>query len=111
VLHELATNAAKYGALSHEAGVLRVDWAVGADDWLHLRWSERGGPSLDGAPARRGFGSKLVERVTRAQLHGTVAFDWGVEGLEVLLAVPLRGARRPALAPVRTQSTALAGEA
>ena len=99
VLHELATNAAKYGALSREAGLLRVDWVLGADDLLHLRWSERGGPSLDGPPARRGFGSKLVERVTRAQLHGTVTFDWGVEGLEVLLAVPLGGARTPARTP------------
>ena len=93
VLHELDDECREYGALSREAGQLRVDWEFGADGWLHLRWSERGGPPLDGAPARRGFGSKLVERVTRAQLHGTVAFDWGVEGLEVLLAVPLPGLR------------------
>jgi two-component sensor histidine kinase len=95
----LTTNAAKYGALSREAGQLWVDWEFGADGWLHLRWSERGGPPLGGAPARRGFGSKLVERVTRAQLHGTVAFDWGVAGLEVLLAVPLPGLRNAARAP------------
>ncbi|WP_431269616.1 HWE histidine kinase domain-containing protein [Dankookia sp. P2] len=99
VLHELATNAAKYGALSREAGWLRVDWAFRGNGGLQLRWSERGGPALEGAPPRRGFGSKLVERVTRAQLHGTVAFDWGVDGLEVLLDIPLNAPRGTARMP------------
>lgn len=105
VLHELATNAAKYGALSCTTGRLWVEWTFGADGWLHLRWTERGGPLLDGAPARRGFGSKLVERVVRAQLHGTCSFDWNAEGLEVLLDIPLR----MPLAPAPVAANAMAG--
>lgn len=104
VLHELATNAAKYGALSHTAGRLWVDWEFGTDGWLHLRWSERGGPPLDGAPVRRGFGSKLVERVTRAQLHGTVVFDWGAEGLDIALDLPLSAPRAPARAAAKVMA-------
>lgn len=64
VLHELATNAAKYGALSSESGIVRVSWTVEVDratPRLFLEWRERGGPKVE-PPTRRGFGSRLIER-------------------------------------------------
>jgi two-component sensor histidine kinase len=63
VLHELATNAVKYGALSNDSGQVRIDWTVGEDhDAAHLKvcWEERDGPLVQ-APARKGFGSRLIE--------------------------------------------------
>jgi PAS domain S-box-containing protein len=79
VLHELATNASKYGALSDMKGQIRLTWSHAADGQLALRWSEFGGPSVT-APERRGFGSRLIEG-TIGQLGGQACFDWRSEGL------------------------------
>ncbi len=82
--HELATNAAKYGALSVPAGRVAVDWAVAAEDgvpWLHLRWSETGGPETSGTPPHRGFGSTLIDATVTRQLGGRLALEWRAEGL------------------------------
>ncbi|GAA0605971.1 hypothetical protein GCM10009416_49180 [Craurococcus roseus] len=90
VLHELATNAAKYGALSRPEGRVRLSWRVDEDaGLLVLRWAESGGPAISGPPARRGFGSKVIDATARGQLGGTVAFGWGVEGLRADIAFPL----------------------
>ncbi|TCZ66830.1 HWE histidine kinase domain-containing protein [Roseicella aquatilis] len=90
VLHELATNAAKHGALSCEAGTLRLDWRLDGEGCLCLGWTECGGPPVAGPPERQGFGSRLVERVTRAQLRGEVRFTWAPEGLALSLVLPLK---------------------
>jgi PAS domain S-box-containing protein len=79
VLHELATNASKYGALSDPNGQIRLTWSRAADGQLALRWTELGGPKVR-APERRGFGSRLIEG-TISQLGGKARFDWQPQGL------------------------------
>jgi two-component sensor histidine kinase len=86
VIHELVTNACKYGALSQEGGTLRVKWSK-AGECLNLTWTEAGGPPV-APPAREGFGSRLVRQLAR-QLRGEVRFDWRPEGLCVTVKVPL----------------------
>ncbi|WOH83280.1 PAS domain S-box protein [Bradyrhizobium sp. BEA-2-5] len=85
VLHELATNAAKYGALSNAKGRIRLAWSRTEDGQLMLRWTELGGPRVT-APERKGFGSRLIEG-TIAPLGGKVLFDWRAEGLVCEIAV------------------------
>jgi PAS domain S-box-containing protein len=79
VLHELATNASKYGALSNSNGQIRLTWSHAADGHLSLRWTELGGPRVK-APERQGFGSRLIEG-TISQLGGKASFEWPSEGL------------------------------
>jgi two-component sensor histidine kinase len=84
VIHELATNSAKYGALSLASGTLDVSCNANDDDVV-IMWTERGGPPI-AAPARlEGFGSKLVHRSMSTQLGGAIAFDWSEEGVVVTL--------------------------
>lgn len=87
ILHELATNAAKYGSLSHAKGHIELKWQHGADGQLMLRWMETGGPVVQ-KPARQGFGSRVIERMI-GQLKGKTQFDWRPEGLvcEITLRV------------------------
>ncbi len=87
LLHELATNATKYGALSSPDGVLRVTWSVEGDT-MHLRWEETGCSAPGATPARKGFGSRLVDATVRGQLGGTVAWQWLTTGLLVELTLP-----------------------
>ncbi len=88
VLHELATNAAKYGALSTASGSVGVAWTIDGAD-LHLTWRESGGPPLTGPPQREGFGSLLARRSVTGQLKGKLSFDWDPAGLIVRVAVPV----------------------
>ncbi len=91
VLHELATNAAKHGALSTDAGRVTLAWSEedrAGTPRLILRWTESGGPKPDAAPARQGFGSELIERTVRHDLGGTVEVTWGEAGLAALLSLP-----------------------
>ncbi|HZK98533.1 MAG TPA: PAS domain S-box protein [Caulobacteraceae bacterium] len=88
VLHELATNAVKYGALSKRSGTVTVAWSITADD-LELCWKETGGPILAGSPPAEGFGSLLVRRSVAGHLGGRLARDWAPEGLIVNIVVPL----------------------
>jgi two-component sensor histidine kinase len=85
VLHELATNASKYGALSDAKGQIRLTWSRSEDGQLVLRWTELGGPRVN-APERKGFGSRLIEG-TISQLGGKARFDWRSEGLVCDIAV------------------------
>ena len=87
VFHELATNAAKYGALS-DGGRLVVSWSVDADDDLSLDWRESGGPPAT-PPARRGFGSRLIERSITGELQGRIEMDYAATGLTCRFTVPL----------------------
>lgn len=79
-LHELATNAVKYGALSVETGRIEVTWALTPDGGFVLDWAESGGPRVS-TPEHRGFGSTLLEQVTGRELGGTVSIDYRADGL------------------------------
>ena len=80
-LHELATNAAKYGALSAAKGQIDLKWLHEADGRLILCWTEMGGPAVPvQTPTRQGFGSRVIERMI-GQLKGKTRFDWRAEGL------------------------------
>jgi len=90
IFHELATNAAKYGALSGPGGRVLVDWAV-ADHTrpvLTLTWRETDGPPVT-APSRKGFGSRLIERNVRHDLAGEVKLDYADDGFIAEFSVPL----------------------
>jgi two-component sensor histidine kinase len=88
-LHEMATNAVKYGALSCPTGRLRISWQVGEDSVLRLRWVETSGPPLEGPPDKRGFGSRVLTNTLRMQLGGTIFMAWEPTGLVCDLAMPL----------------------
>jgi two-component sensor histidine kinase len=87
VLHELTTNAVKYGALSIPAGCVRVDWAYQDDGWLVLRWTEKGGPCIE-PPRRVGFGTRVITQLVSQQLKGEARFDWRAEGLACEITLP-----------------------
>lgn len=93
VFHELATNAAKYGALSREGGVVEVDWRVGEDRRAQLLWRETGGPPVTAPPSRRGFGSVLIERSLRYELDGRAQIAYPPGGLEVRMDFPAEWTR------------------
>ncbi|KQS54295.1 histidine kinase [Brevundimonas sp. Leaf363] len=91
IFHELATNAAKYGALSSGDGRVFVDWSVSdqRDRKLHISWRETGGPPIETPPSRRGFGSRLIERNVRHDLAGTITLDYERDGLTAEIIVSL----------------------
>ena len=98
-VHELATNAAKHGALSVPRGRVSVSWRVEGGTpgrVLRLRWSEAGGPPVAGRPARRGFGSRVLDGTVRVQLGGAVSLAWAGTGLVCEIEAPLR--RDPSVA-------------
>jgi len=86
MLHELATNAAKYGALSAPDGRIQMTWSQSSHDILTIRWTERGGPVVR-RPTRQGFGSRVMDTLIQ-QLGGTVVFDWRNDGLCCEITVP-----------------------
>jgi PAS domain S-box-containing protein len=88
VLHELAANAARHGALSTPTGRVRVAWRWAEDGRLALEWNETGGPPVPGPPAQRGFGIGLVEATATGQLDARVHLDWRREGLFCRLSIP-----------------------
>ena len=87
LFHELATNAAKYGALSAEDGEVTLDTRLEGDRFM-LIWQERGGPKLDGEPARSGFGSALATLSVEGQLGGELERIWARDGLTVVVDLP-----------------------
>jgi two-component sensor histidine kinase len=91
ILHEIATNAAKYGALSNDSGSVALDWEVTGETGkpkLRLIWTEAGGPPVV-APVRRGFGSRLIERSARDQLGGEATVDFLPRGVVYTLICSL----------------------
>ena len=93
VFHELATNAAKYGAWSVAHGEVRV--AITTDEkMLSVEWRERGGPSVDKVPAAAGFGTTLAQISVESQLHGRIENHWEADGLTVRLVIPLAALNR-----------------
>lgn len=86
-IHELATNAIKYGALSNAAGHIHIDWQV-KDQCIYLQWSESGGPPVT-EPTHRGFGTRLIEKGITYQFGGEAKLDFAPGGLQYALAIPL----------------------
>ena len=93
LLHETATNAAKYGALSSQHGHVDVSWLVWNEQLL-LAWREHGGPTLEGQSDHEGFGSLLTRLTVTGQLGGKISRDWNQEGLTVNLTVRLESLMR-----------------
>ncbi len=90
-LHELGSNALKYGALSNDAGRVAVAWdcaPVDGRDMVRFFWRETGGPAVV-PPTRRGFGARLLERGLRADLGGEVALEYAPTGVSFFAAAPL----------------------
>jgi two-component sensor histidine kinase len=95
IVHEIATNAAKYGALSNDSGTVTVDWEViteNATKKLRLIWTEAGGPHVT-APVQRGFGSRLIERSARDQLGGDATVDFLPRGVVYTVTCTLEDGR------------------
>jgi len=86
LVHEFATNAAKYGALSRPEGRVRVSVMVGDTD-VTLTWGERGGPPVK-RRHKEGFGSLLVRTTVSGQLGGRASYDWKSEGVSIVLSIP-----------------------
>jgi PAS domain S-box-containing protein len=90
-LHELATNAAKYGALSAPDGRVSLTWALageGQDRRLHMSWRESGGPPVR-PPEKTGFGTRLIEKGLKAELQANVRLDYAPDGLTMTLDAPM----------------------
>jgi PAS domain S-box-containing protein len=89
-VHELATNAAKYGALSNGSGRISVHWTIAELDEPHLQiiWTEAGGPKV-AAPSSKGFGSRLIERGLAGQLGGEAVIDYRETGVVCRIMAPL----------------------
>lgn len=94
VFHELATNAAKYGALLAEDGRLSIHWHIEGDS-LHLSWRERGGPQV-GPPSHRGFGCTVIEQSLAFELDGEVSLRFEPKGVECDIVVPMSLVHRSA---------------
>lgn len=93
-LHELATNATKYGALSNETGTVMIQWQVRDEEGgphFSFLWQEQGGPPVS-APTRRGFGSRMIERSLRGYFRGDTTLSYPVSSAEFRIEAPLAGA-------------------
>jgi two-component sensor histidine kinase len=101
-VHELATNAAKYGALSQPGGNVSVQWEKVADELVRVTWQERGGPPV-AAKRGRGFGTDLIERVVASELRQPVQLDFAEEGVRCELLIPVRRPSEFAIRAKRSQ--------
>ena len=99
LLHELATNATKYGALSASAGVVQIDCSS-REDWLAINWEERGGPAVGGPPDREGFGGNLARKIVENQVRGRYFNEWKPSGLSIRIEIP-----RENIAPPKAESS------
>ncbi|MXO59827.1 histidine kinase [Altererythrobacter salegens] len=88
-IHELATNAAKYGALGSSGGSVRVSWHKSSHDRVRLEWTECGGPPVQGEPAR-GFGTDLIEKIVAHELGNPVELTFRPEGVHCVMTIPVR---------------------
>jgi two-component sensor histidine kinase len=86
VLHELTTNAVKYGALSVPAGRVKVEWSPAAGERFVFRWAETAAHRSSRPPARPSFGTRVLDQIIRAELGGEVSFHWRAEGLACEIA-------------------------
>jgi len=88
LLHELATNAAKYGSLSTSTGLVHIDCSS-REGWLVMIWKEQGGPSIKGPPDMEGFGGRLARQVVSNQFKGRISNEWNKSGLVIKIEIPL----------------------
>ncbi|TCM18101.1 two-component sensor histidine kinase [Novosphingobium sp. PhB165] len=95
-IHELATNAAKYGALTRAEGRIHVHWSILSSELAEVHWREEGGPPV-AEPAKRGFGRDLIEKIVAHELKAEVQLQFLPEGVECRLKVPVRFNREFAL--------------
>ncbi len=89
-LNELLSNAGRFGALSNDAGSVRVEWALDptpVDKWLSLRWHEQGGPTVS-SPTQKGFGSRVLERGLPHELGARTHVDYAADGLVCTIEMP-----------------------
>jgi two-component sensor histidine kinase len=93
VVHELATNSVKHGALSTTTGTLDLSGRTD-DEEVQLTWSETGGPPLDHTPEMSGFGSRMIQRSVANQLAGSLTYDWQASGLVATLIMQKRRMER-----------------
>jgi PAS domain S-box-containing protein len=107
LLHELATNAAKYGALSASAGVVHIDCSS-KEDWLVMTWEERGGPPIKGPPNREGFGGSLARKIVANQFSGRFSNEWNSNGLTIRIEIPLAHLNPAKGEPSRTGAVQMA---
>jgi len=114
VLHEMVTNAAKYGALSDRSGRVVVEWTI-EDGGLVVQWREMGGPPVQ-APTRRGFGTTIIERSVPHDLQGEASIQYPLHGVEARFVIPSRFvehdrdvAQTPAIAPAPADAFRLSG--
>jgi two-component sensor histidine kinase/CHASE1-domain containing sensor protein len=96
-MHELATNAAKYGALSKTGGKVAVHWRLIAEALVRVEWQESGGPRVS-SERGRGFGTDLIERIVAHELKNPVQLDFNPEGVRCVLTIPVR---RPTMFAIR----------
>jgi two-component sensor histidine kinase len=94
LLHELTTNAVKYGALSLPSGRLLIEWSRG-ETQLVIRWSEADGPPVK-PPCREGFGTRVIGRVVH-DLEGKLQFDWNPDGLACEIIIRSTASRTPSV--------------
>ena len=87
ILHELATNSAKHGALSVSGGQVDITCEMGADGTYEVAWRERGGPRIAGPPKRRGFGTILIERSAAHDLDGGAVLEYAPDGLSCRIEI------------------------
>lgn len=107
-LHELATNAVKYGALSVESGRVEATWSHSASGGFILRWVESGGPRVN-PPERRGFGSTLLERVTGRELGGQCRVEYRADGVRAVLEADNRAVAPPPVEGAAVETVGPAG--
>ena len=99
-VHELATNATKYGALSSPDGTVMIDWHLLSDKLVRIDWAEQGGPPV-AEHRRRGFGTELIEKIVAHELRNPVDLQFNADGVRCSLIVPVR---LPAAFQIRMQS-------
>jgi PAS domain S-box-containing protein len=107
LLHELATNAAKYGALSASTGVVHIDCSS-KEDSLVMTWEERGGPPIKGPPNSEGFGGTLARKIVANQFRGRFSNDWNSSGLIIRIEIPLAHLNPVKDAPLRIDAAQMA---
>jgi two-component sensor histidine kinase len=104
-VHELATNATKYGALSNEEGKVIVSWdtnVIGENSSFRFDWIEKGGPRVvEPEQSKKGFGTRLIERMLKNEFGGEVLIDFKPDGLTCTLTAPLEKLITPELPALR----------
>jgi len=104
-IHELATNAAKYGALTKSGGQVTVDWLLIAPHLVRLEWRECGGPPVK-ARRGRGFGTDLIEKIVASELNNPVELDFTAKGVNCSFTIPVRQPSAFAMRAPRSQESA-----